>query len=399
MLDQPQATVGSGEAEPVETRVFLSYSRKDALFTRRLVEALSLRGYAPDFDQSARDPANIDTGISAEDEWWQRLQQMIAAADVMVFIVSPDSAASRVCDEEIAYARNLGKRIIPVLRRPIDFAKAPPRLSALNVKIDFTDDGEVAFAAALAQLTAALDLDVAWHRESRRLVELALKWEAEGRPADRVMSPADIRASEQPAGAPAEERRSAAAGARRFPRGQPHPPGGGDASAAPDDGACIRQAGRAGPEGWAARALRCGSAAAGALLVKDLDFDLKVDTQLLGPCRTGDLREPHVRGTEGPCHCCRHRGVYPDGRRVVTASKDNTRIWDAATGNEIATLQGHTNRALSAAFSPDGRRIVTASPTTPHASGMRRQEVRSPSCKAMPTVWGARRSAPMAGAS
>ena len=109
---------------PPKTRVFLSYSRKDEAFTPRLAAALEGRGYAPDFDQSARDPANVETGIAAEDEWWQRLKDMIAAADVMVFIVSPDSAASRVCDEEIAYARALGKRIIPILRRPASAGRA-----------------------------------------------------------------------------------------------------------------------------------------------------------------------------------------------------------------------------------------------------------------------------------
>ena len=181
----------------MKAHVFLSYSRKDADFTHRLAEALGARGYAPNYDQSARDPANVESGIAAEDEWWQRLKEMIAAADAMVFIVSPDSAASKVCNEEIAYARDLGKRIIPIQRRPIDFATAPPRLSALNVKIEFIDDGEAAFAAALHQLCSALDLNVAWHRESRRLTELALKWEVEGRPADRVMSPADIRAAAQ----------------------------------------------------------------------------------------------------------------------------------------------------------------------------------------------------------
>ena len=52
----------------------------------------------------------------------------------------------------------------------------------------------------------------------------------------------------------------------------------------------------------------------------------------------------------------------PDGQRIVTASDDNSaRIWDAATGKQIAALQGHTDRVRSAAFSPDGRRIVTAS--------------------------------------
>jgi TIR domain len=185
----------SGEA--VKTRVFLSYSRKDGEFTQRLAKALEARGYIADYDQSDSDPANITSGISAEDEWWQRLQDMIVATDVVVFIVTPDSAASNVCDEEIAYSRGIGKRIIPILRRAIDFAKAPPRLSALNVKIEFLDDSEEVFAAALDQLCAALDLDVAWHRENRRLTELALKWNAAGRPDDSLMRRADVKASER----------------------------------------------------------------------------------------------------------------------------------------------------------------------------------------------------------
>jgi WD40 repeat protein len=51
-----------------------------------------------------------------------------------------------------------------------------------------------------------------------------------------------------------------------------------------------------------------------------------------------------------------------DGRRVVTASEDNTaQVWDAATGNRVAVLEGHSGRLLAAAFSPDGRRVITAS--------------------------------------
>jgi WD40 repeat protein len=52
-----------------------------------------------------------------------------------------------------------------------------------------------------------------------------------------------------------------------------------------------------------------------------------------------------------------------DGTRIVTASVDNTaRIWDAATGSEIAVLRGATDS--DAALSPDGTRLVTASGNT-----------------------------------
>ncbi|AUX40495.1 uncharacterized protein SOCE26_018960 [Sorangium cellulosum] len=52
----------------------------------------------------------------------------------------------------------------------------------------------------------------------------------------------------------------------------------------------------------------------------------------------------------------------PDGRRIVTASLDNTaRVWNADGTGEPLILRGHEEVVYSAAFSPDGRRIVTAS--------------------------------------
>jgi WD40 repeat protein len=55
------------------------------------------------------------------------------------------------------------------------------------------------------------------------------------------------------------------------------------------------------------------------------------------------------------------RAFSPDGKRIVTTSRDNTaRVWDAETGHLLATLTGHINRVNNAAFSPDGKRIVTA---------------------------------------
>jgi WD40 repeat protein len=50
----------------------------------------------------------------------------------------------------------------------------------------------------------------------------------------------------------------------------------------------------------------------------------------------------------------------PDGQRIATASEDNTvKVWDARTGQMLLPLQGHTYTVASVAFSPDGQRIVS----------------------------------------
>jgi WD40 repeat protein len=52
----------------------------------------------------------------------------------------------------------------------------------------------------------------------------------------------------------------------------------------------------------------------------------------------------------------------PDGTRIATASTDGTaRLWDAATGAEQFALTGHTSLVTSLAFSPDGARLATGS--------------------------------------
>ncbi|HJT77013.1 MAG TPA: hypothetical protein VJ739_07390, partial [Gemmataceae bacterium] len=61
--------------------------------------------------------------------------------------------------------------------------------------------------------------------------------------------------------------------------------------------------------------------------------------------------------------------VSPDGRRLATWQWDGTapgqravvRVWDIATRKEIATLPGHTSLVWAAAFSADGNTLVTGS--------------------------------------
>jgi WD40 repeat protein/serine/threonine protein kinase len=56
----------------------------------------------------------------------------------------------------------------------------------------------------------------------------------------------------------------------------------------------------------------------------------------------------------------------PDGKWVLTASDDETaRVWDAATGDPVTRLFKHTGHVIFAGFSPDGRRVVTVSGDPP----------------------------------
>jgi hypothetical protein len=52
----------------------------------------------------------------------------------------------------------------------------------------------------------------------------------------------------------------------------------------------------------------------------------------------------------------------PDGARLATASYDGTaRVWEAASGKELAVLRGPGGDPHVVAFSPDGTRLTTAS--------------------------------------
>jgi WD40 repeat protein len=56
----------------------------------------------------------------------------------------------------------------------------------------------------------------------------------------------------------------------------------------------------------------------------------------------------------------------PDGKQLASSSRDGTlRVWDAATGRSLHTLEGSTGESLivpcSVAFSPDGKQLARAS--------------------------------------
>ena len=54
--------------------------------------------------------------------------------------------------------------------------------------------------------------------------------------------------------------------------------------------------------------------------------------------------------------------VSPDGRTIVSGSWNNTlKVWDAASGHLLRSLEGHTGAVNAVALSPDGSTIVSGS--------------------------------------
>ncbi len=56
------------------------------------------------------------------------------------------------------------------------------------------------------------------------------------------------------------------------------------------------------------------------------------------------------------------RALSPDGRRIVSGSKDKTLVvWDATTNRRLLTLRGHSKDVTDVVFSNDSSRVISAS--------------------------------------
>src|SRR5262249_42946792 len=62
-------------------------------------------------------------------------------------------------------------------------------------------------------------------------------------------------------------------------------------------------------------------------------------------------------------HPAAFRVAYsPDGMHLASGGDNGVvKIWDAATGQEVRTLQGHGDLIVGLAYSPDGTRLASAS--------------------------------------
>ncbi len=171
--------------------VFISYSRKDKDFVKRLHGELAA--------------LNRDVWVDWEDipataDWWREIQGGIESADTFVFIISPDSVASEVCEKEIEYALANNKRFMPILRRQaFEGETAQIKLNvhpAINSHnwIYFRDQDD--FNTSLKTLLDAMDTDLSYVREHTRLLIRAREWNEAKRDGGLLLNGIETRQAE-----------------------------------------------------------------------------------------------------------------------------------------------------------------------------------------------------------
>ena len=122
-------------------QIFISYSRKDIGFVRKLAADLETAGYDVWWDL---------TDLRGGDDWLRVIPSAIEKSDFIVVVLSPNSVISDWVKKEYTQALSSGKKIIPLM---LARSNVPFALNTINY-VDFTSDD---YAANLKNLLDALD--------------------------------------------------------------------------------------------------------------------------------------------------------------------------------------------------------------------------------------------------
>jgi WD40 repeat protein len=161
--------------------VFVSYSRRDNEFVERLTNDLRERGKDVWLDVE---------GIRDAEVFPQALRRAIESSDAFLFVISPDSVRSPFCEQEVAHASELNKRIVPLALRTVPDEAIPREIRFRNwIPVGEETDAD--------RVISAIDTDLDWEQQHTRLTVKALEWDASGRDRSFLLRGSDLRAAEQ----------------------------------------------------------------------------------------------------------------------------------------------------------------------------------------------------------
>ena len=145
--------------------LFISYSRKDSKTAQKLIAALKDMGHHVWVDWESILPAS---------DWLEQIYQGIEGADAFIFLVSPNSIKSEVCNVEVGHAGQNNKRIIPVVIKQVKPEDTNENVRKRNWVFLRRNDK---YKDGLEKLQDAIEVDFEWVEEHSRLQSRALEWD------------------------------------------------------------------------------------------------------------------------------------------------------------------------------------------------------------------------------
>jgi WD40 repeat protein len=347
--------------------VFISYARDDQPFVRRLHDALVARGQQPWVDWE---------GIPPTAEWMAEIRKAIERADSFIFVITPHSASSRVCQEEAEHASASGKRLIPIVRADVDAAQLPQPIAARNW-IFFRDRDD--FGAAADTLNRALETDLAWVQAHSRFLVRAKEWRESGADRSLLVRGRELRAAEEwlaeasrhPEPTPTAEQSDFIMASRRAAASTQRVRVAALSIALAISTAlavfAFAQQRRAEEQ---ARVAESGRLAANSRAEADADPELGLRLALeaarTSPTLVAEQQLRDVLDSYPVRQILPHPDVLnwaeysADGERLVTACSDGlVRIFETDDWSLEMALQGHRSPVTAAAFRPDGKHVAS----------------------------------------
>jgi uncharacterized delta-60 repeat protein len=360
------------------SHIFISYSRRDLGFAQKIVDALAANELDTWIDWKS---------IPKGEDWEQEIYRGIEEADAFLFLISPDSVASEMCNREIAHAVKNGKRILPIFISKEDPGevhkcfytdKAREEISKRNYI--FCRGGQNDFTKAIEETHKTIHTDYEWLKYHTELQVKALKWEQK-KDTSRLLRGKELREAEQ---------QLAEVGAQEDPQPTKIQRQYIFASKQKEDQIRSRTAiglsigfivvlgiaivaviqwQRAERQTKVALARQLAAQAQsifatgnskqmeGVLLavqsmnmLPSTEAALVLQNNTLMPTLSNIELDGWVKSV----------AFSPDGRYIVAGSADTARVWEARTGKEIAKVI-HGWDVNSVAFSPDGKYVVSGS--------------------------------------
>jgi len=85
-------------------KIFISYSSMDKALCENII------GFLEDLDHTVW----ADQSLKSGQEWWNEILQEIRQAEVFITLLSKNYDSSGACDQELHYATELNKVVLPI---------------------------------------------------------------------------------------------------------------------------------------------------------------------------------------------------------------------------------------------------------------------------------------------